>query len=61
MLLKKHHPLLIFSGVFHEAGMAVAFKFVFQAYLYGHLTGIILITMANYLKSREDAALSTAT
>ena len=53
--------LLIFSGVFHEAGMAVAFKFVFQAYLYGHLTAIIRITMANYLKSREDAALSTAT
>ena len=46
--------LLIFSGVFHEAGMAVAFKSVFQAYLYGHFTGIILITMSNYLKSKEE-------
>ena len=46
--------LLIFSGVFHEAGMAVAFKSVFQAYLYGHFTAIILITMANYLKSKEE-------
>ena len=46
--------LLIFSGVFHEAGMAVAFKAIFQAYLYGHFTAIILSTMANYLKSKED-------
>ena len=52
--------LLIFSGVFHEAGMAMAFKMVFQAYLYGHLTGIILITMANYLKSQEEKQLSLA-
>ena len=52
--------LLIFSGVFHEAGMAMAFKMVFQAYLYGHLTGIILITMANYLKSQEEKQLSIA-
>ena len=46
--------LLIFSGVLHEAGMAVAFKSVFQAYLYGHFTSIILITIVNYLRSKEE-------
>ena len=46
--------VLIFWGVFHEAAMADAFKYIFMAYLYGHLTAIILITIVNYLRSKEE-------
>jgi hypothetical protein len=46
--------VLIFWGVFHEAAMADAFKYIFMAYLYGHFTAIILITIVNYLRSKEE-------
>jgi|TARA_B100001964_G_scaffold196072_1_gene220469 hypothetical protein len=45
---------LIFWGVFHEAGMAEAFKYMFMDQFYGHLTAIILISMTNYLRSKEE-------
>ena len=45
---------MIFWGVFHEAGMAEAFKYMFMDQFYGHLTAIILISMTNYLRSKEE-------
>ncbi len=46
--------VLIFWGVFHEAGMAEAFKYIFMAQFYGHLTAIIIIFFVNFLKSKEE-------
>ena len=46
--------VLIFWGVFHEAGMAEAFKYIFMAQFYGHLTAIIIIIFVNFLKSKEE-------
>ena len=46
--------VLTFAGVFHEAAMAGAFRYIFYAYFVGHLTAIILITFANYLRSKEE-------
>ena len=43
-----------FTGVFNEAQMARGFGIVFLSYLYGHIIGIILLTIANYLKTREE-------
>ena len=46
--------VLIFWGVFHEAGMAEAFKYIFMAQFYGHLTAIIIIFSVNFLKPKEE-------
>lgn len=46
--------VLTFAGVFHEAAMASAFRYIFYAFFVGHLTAIILITFANYLRSKEE-------
>ncbi len=43
-----------FTGVFNEAQMARGFGIVFLSYLYGHVIGIILLAIANYLKTREE-------
>ena len=46
--------VLLFWGIFHEAAMANAFKYIFMAYLYGHLTAFILVTVVNFHKSKEE-------
>ena len=46
--------IYFFTGVFNEAQMARGFGIVFLSYLYGHIFGIILTTIANYLKTREE-------
>ena len=46
--------VLLFWGIFHEAAMANAFKYIFMAYLYGHLTAFILVTVVNFHKTKEE-------
>ena len=44
---------------FNEAGISQAFGVAFLGYFWGHLTAIFLITVANYLKTREENKLVT--
>ena len=46
--------VLLFWGIFHDGVMADAFKHIFMAYLYGHLTGVILVTVFNFHQSKEE-------
>ena len=45
--------IIVFTMPFNEAMLSKAFGIVFLGYFWGHLTGIILITITNYLKTRE--------
>ena len=44
---------------FNEAAITTAFGVVFLSYFWGHFFGIILITIANYLKTQEENELVT--
>ena len=46
--------IIVFTMPFNEAMLSKAFGIVFLGYFWGHLTGIILITITNYLKTREE-------
>ena len=42
---------------FNEAGISQAFGVAFFGYFWGHVTAIFLITVANYLKTKEETNL----
>ena len=46
--------IIIFTAPFNEVMLSKAFGIVFLGYFWGHLSAIILITIANYLKSKND-------
>ena len=46
--------ILVFNMPFNEAAISLAFGGVFLSYFWGHFFGIILITIANYLKTQEE-------
>ena len=49
--------IMVFTLPFNEAFISKAFGVVFLGYFWGHLTGIILIIIANYLKTKEETLL----
>ena len=51
--------ILVFNMAFNEAAITTAFGVVFLSYFWGHFFGIILITIANYLKTQEENELVT--
>ena len=48
---------MVFTLSFNEAFISKAFGVVFLGYFWGHLTGIILIIIVNYLKTKEETLL----
>ena len=46
--------IMVFTLPFNEEMINKAFGVVFLGYFWGHLTGIILITVSNYLKTKEE-------
>ena len=46
--------IMVFTLPFNEEMINKAFGVVFLGYFWGHLTGIILITASNYLKTKEE-------
>ena len=46
--------ILVFNMAFNEAAITTAFGVVFLSYFWGHFFAIILITIANYLKTQEE-------
>jgi len=51
--------ILVFNMAFNEAAITMAFGVVFLSYFWGHFFGIILITIANYLKTQEENEFAT--
>ena len=51
--------ILVFNMPFNEAAISLAFGGVFLSYFWGHFFGIVLITIANYLKTQEENELVT--
>ena len=49
--------IMVFTLPFNEAFISKAFGVVFLGYFWGHLTGIILIIIVNYLKTKEETLL----
>lgn len=46
--------IMVFNMPFNEAAISTAFGTVFLSYFWGHFFGIILITIANYLRTEEE-------
>ena len=53
--------IMVFTLPFNEAMISKAFGVVFLGYFWGHFTAIILITIANYLKTKEETLLKSIT
>ena len=52
---------MVFTLPFNEAMISKAFGVVFLGYFWGHFTAIILITIANYSKTKEETLLKSIT
>ena len=46
--------IMVFTLPFNEQMISQAFGVVFLSYFWGHFTAITLITITNYLKTREE-------
>ena len=44
---------------FNEAGISHAFGVAFVGYFWGHITAIFLVTVANFLKNKDERELVT--
>ena len=51
--------ILALTKPFNEAGISQAFGVAFVGYFWGHITAIFLVTVANYLKTKNERELIT--
>ena len=51
--------ILALTKPFNEAGISQAFGVAFVGYFWGHITAIFLVTVANYLKTKNERELVT--
>ena len=51
--------ILALTKPFNEAGISQAFGVAFVGYFWGHITAIFLVTVANFLKTKNERELVT--